>query len=96
MVGVVRVENGSQSLGLRLESFLSGGVELATLLVEVLLSAEMFGFAVDVGAVLLLVATLASDTLGEVVVRAFSAAPAFVRELKAPSVSHALFHVMSH
>ena len=65
MVGVVRVKNGSQSLGLRLESFLSGGVELATLLVEVLLSAEMFGFAVDVGAVLLLVATLASAALGE-------------------------------
>ena len=54
----------------------------------------MSGLADAVLIILELAASLAVSTLGEIVVGAALASPALFRELKAPSVSHALSHVL--
>lgn len=63
-------------------------------LVVEFLFAEVGWFADSVVLVLLFVAALALNTLGEIVVGAALASPSLFREFKAPSVSHALSHVL--
>ena len=64
------------------------------LLVEVLLLFEVVRLAFYVELTSDLVASFTDSALWEVVVRALAARPALVWELEAPSVSHALLHVV--